>query len=254
VIRLKTDKDLEGIRKSCLVLRRTFIMLEPHVKAGMSGLELDRLATEFIRKQGAKPAFLGYEGFPNALCVSMNDAVIHGIPNKQPFKEGDLVGIDCGVDLGGYISDAAHTYAIGAVSERISLLMRTAEESLYLGIKEARAGNRIHDISRAVYRHNKREGFGIVRPYCGHGVGFAVHEEPQVPNYVGTGANPRLKPGMVIAIEPMVNLGGDGVHVANDGWTVLTNDHLPSAHYEHTVAITEGDPYVLTQFSPEELA
>ncbi len=254
MIRLKSKEDIDGIRKSCKLLMQTFAVLAPLVKLGASGLELDKVATEFIRKRGGKPAFLGYQGFPNALCVSVNDAVIHGIPNKKPFNQGDVVGIDCGISLDGYISDAAYTYAIGMVPPRIRLLMKTAEESLYLGIQEARVGNRVHDISRAVYRHNKREGFGIVRPYCGHGVGFEVHEEPQVPNYVGSGSNPRLKPGMVIAIEPMVNLGGDDVHVAKDDWTVLTSDHQFSVHYEHTVAITEKGPFILTQFSEEELA
>ena len=254
MLRLKSKEDIEGIRKSCRLLMQTFAMLAPLVKAGATGLELDRIACEFIRKRGGKPAFLGYDGFPNTLCVSVNDAVIHGIPNKKAFMEGDVVGIDCGIALNGYISDAAYTYAIGKVPERVRLLMKTAEESLYLGIQEAQVGNRVHDISRAVFRHNKREGFGIVRPYCGHGVGFEVHEEPQVPNYVSSGSNPRLKPGMVIAIEPMVNLGSDDVHVAKDGWTVLTSDHQYSVHFEHTVAVTEQGPLILTQFSDEELA
>ena len=246
MIRLKSKEDIEGIRKSCRLLAKTFAMLGPLVKAGATGLELDRIAQEFIRKHGGKPAFLGYDGFPNALCISVNDAVIHGIPSKRPFLPGDLVGIDCGISLGGYISDAAYTYAIGEIPDRLRLLMKTAEESLYLGIAEAKPGNRIHDISRAIFRHNRKEGFGIVRPYCGHGVGFDVHEEPQVPNYVGAGANPRLKPGMVLAIEPMVNLGGDDVFVARDGWTVMTADHQVSAHFEHTVVITEEGPQILT--------
>jgi methionyl aminopeptidase len=243
---LKSKEDIAGIRKSCRLLVKTFELLGPLVQAGASGLDLDRIATEFIRKNGGKPAFLGYDGFPNALCISVNDAVIHGIPGKRPFVQGDVVGIDCGIILDGYVSDSAYSYAVGDVPEAVRLLLKTAEESLYLGIQEAKAGNRVHDISRAVFRHNRRQGFGVVRPYCGHGVGFEVHEDPQVPNYVGSGPNPRLKPGMVLAIEPMVNLGGDDVFVAKDGWTVLTSDHQVSAHFEHTIAITEEGPEILT--------
>jgi methionyl aminopeptidase len=249
---LKSKEDIEGIRKSCRLLAKTFTMLAPYVQAGANGLEIDRIATEFIRANGGKPAFLGYDGFPNALCISVNDAVIHGIPNKKTWVEGDIVGIDCGIILNGYVSDAAYTYAIGNIPDRVRLLMKTTEESLYLGIAEAKVGNRIHDISRAIFRHNRREGFGIVRPFCGHGVGFDVHEEPQVPNYVGAGPNPRLKAGMVIAIEPMVNLGGDDIYVAKDGWTVLTADHQVSAHFEHTVAITDEGPQILTLPGAEE--
>lgn len=246
--RLKGPADIDGIRRSCQLLARTFEYLSPHVQAGCTGLELDKIAHAFIKSKGGTPAFLNYDGFPNTLCVSVNDAVIHGIPNKKPFAEGDLVSIDCGIVLDGYVSDAAYTYAIGSVGERVALLMKTAEESLFLGIQAAVAGNRVHDISKAVFRHNKQHGFGIVRPYCGHGVGFDVHEEPSIPNYVGPGANPRLKPGMVIAIEPMVNLGGDDVRQAADGWTVLTTDHKPSVHYEHTVAILEDRTEILTQW------
>lgn len=246
MIRLKTKEDIDGIRKSCRLLAETFKILQPHVVEGCTGLELDRIAHEFIKSKGGKPAFLNYDGFPNTLCISMNDAVIHGIPNKKAFVAGDLVSVDCGIILNGYVSDSAYTYAVGPVSDRVSLLMKTAEESLYLGISEAKAGNRVHDISRAVFRHNRKEGFGIVKPYCGHGVGFDVHEDPQIPNYVGGGANPRLKAGMVIAIEPMVNLGADGVYVAKDGWTVLTSDHQVSVHYEHTIAILEDRTEILT--------
>ena len=246
MIRLKSPADIEGIRKSCRLLAQTFELIKPLVIAGCTGLDLDRAAFDFIKSKKAKPAFLNYDGFPNTLCISVNDAVIHGIPNKQEFKTGDVVSVDCGIIIDGYVSDAAFTFPIGEVSQRMSLLLKTAEESLYQGIAEAKAGNRVHDISRAIFKHNKQFGFGIVRPYCGHGVGFDVHEEPQIPNYVGAGANPRLKPGMVIAIEPMVNLGGDGVHVAKDGWTVLTSDHQASVHFEHTIAILEDRTEILT--------
>ena len=246
MLRLKTEKDIDGIRKSCRLLAEMFDFVSRTITEGMTGLELDRLSEEFIRKHGGKPAFLMYDGFPGSLCISVNNAVIHGIPNKIPFKAGDIVGIDAGINLGGYISDMAYTYGIGTVDEKVKKLMKIAEESLYLGIAKATNGNRVHDISRAVFQHNKKEGYGIVRSYCGHGVGFEVHEEPQIPNYVG-GPNPRLKPGMVIAIEPMVNLGTDDVYVLPDKWTVVTRDGRPSVHFEHTVAILEDRTEILTK-------
>lgn len=245
--RLKNKDDIEGIRKSCKLLAETFQVLSEYIKEGASGLDVDKVAREYIEKNGGKPSFLGYKGFPNTLCVSINDQVIHGIPHKKPFESGDVVGIDCGIILNGYFSDSAFTFPIGKVDDALKNLLKTAEESLYLGIDQATAGNRVHDISRAIFKHNRKEGYGIVRPYCGHGVGFEIHEDPQVPNYVGAGPNPRLKPGMVIAIEPMVNLGGDDVFVASDGWTVVTTDRKPSAHFEHTVAILEDRTEILTK-------
>jgi len=207
---------------------------------------LDGQARKFIEKAGGKPSFLGYSGFPASICVSVNKAVIHGIPDKRPFQEGDVVGIDCGVILNGYFSDSAYTFPIGKITPEIKKLLTITKESLYLGIDQGVVGNRVKDISRAVYRHVIPHGYGVVRSYCGHGVGLAIHEDPQVPNYPGSGPNPRLKPGMVLAIEPMINLGGDDVKVLDDDWTVVTRDGSISAHYEHTILVTEDGPEILT--------
>jgi methionyl aminopeptidase len=186
-------------------------------------------------------------GFPAAICTSVNEAVIHGIPSRRKLVEGDVVSLDCGVDLDGFISDSAVTVPVGEVTPEIRELLTTTQEALEIGIAAARPGGRIHDISRAVFEHVSRKKYGVVRPYCGHGVGFAVHEDPQVPNYVSNGPNPRLKPGMVIAIEPMVNMGGDDVDLLADDWTVVTSDGSVSAHFEHTIAIREDTVDVLTR-------
>ncbi len=245
-MKLKNMDDVKGIRKSCALLAETFEYIESIIKPGTTGYDLDRVAEEFIRARGGVPAFKGYGGFPAALCLSLNDAVIHGIPKKEPFKIKDVISVDCGINLNGYFSDSAHTFTLGPQDQAVTNLLRIAEESLFLGIEEARKGNRINDISRAIFKHNRQNGYGIVRPYCGHGVGFGVHEEPQVPNYVGSGPNPRLKVGLVLAIEPMINLGTDEVYVAKDDWTVLTKDHSISVHFEHTIVILEDSTEILT--------
>ncbi|AHC15234.1 type I methionyl aminopeptidase [Salinispira pacifica] len=246
MIKIKNQEQIEGIRVSCRLLADLFDVLETEVKPGISPAELDRLARTFISDNGGTPAFLGYGGFPAALCTSVNSQVIHGIPNEKPLAEGDVISIDCGINLNGYISDSAYTFPVGAVSEEVAALLKTTEESLYKGIDAAVYGNRVKDISRAVYKHCKPKGYGIVREYSGHGVGLEVHEEPSVPNYPGGGPNPRLKPGMVLAIEPMINLGGDSVYVQDDDWTVETRDRSISAHFEHTVAIYEDHTEILT--------
>lgn len=246
MIRLKNRHQLEGIRRASRIVATVLQELIDRVEPGITGTDLDRYAQERITSLGARPSFLGYMDFPASLCISVDSAVIHGIPNGSQLKAGQVVGIDCGVVIDGFYSDSAVTVAVGPVSPEVEKLLQVTEESLYLGIEQARAGNRIHDISRAVYRRTKSEGYGVVRPYCGHGVGLEIHEDPQVPNYVGKGPNPRLKPGMVIAIEPMINLGGDDVHVLDDDWTVVTADRSISAHFEHTVAILEDRTEVLT--------
>jgi len=246
MIRLKNQKQIEGIRKSCKLLAETLQRVGELVEVGKTPKELDAFAREFIERRRGRPAFLGYHGFPGALCISKNEAVIHGIPDDEPLRSGDVVSIDCGIELDGYYSDSAVTFAVGDVPEEIKQLMRVAHESLELGIREAQAGNRIKDISRAIYQHNRQYGYGIVRPYCGHGLGLELHEEPNVPNYVGRGPNPRLKPGMVLAIEPMINLGGDEVDVLDDDWTVVTSDSSISVHFEHTVAVLKEGTEVLT--------
>jgi methionyl aminopeptidase len=246
VIRLKTKEQIEGIRRSGKLLVDVLRELIPRVKEGVSPQDLDDTARARIEAAGGRPSFLGYHGFPAALCTSVDEEVIHGIPDKTPLRNGQVVGVDCGIVLGGYYSDAAVSVPVGTISPKVERLLRVTKESLYKGVEAARVGNRINDISRAIEEHVSREGYGIVRPYCGHGVGLAIHEDPQVPNYVGPGPNPRLKPGMVLAIEPMVNLGDDDVEVLDDDWTVVTADGSVSAHYEFTVVVLSDGPEILT--------
>lgn len=246
-MKLKNTRQIERIKESGQVLARTLDSLGKMVQPDLPLLEFDAQCRSLLSAAGAKPAFLGYMGFPSSVCVSVNEAVIHGIPTKRRLKKGDVVSLDLGVDLDGFISDSAATFAVGTPSPGVEQLLRVTREALEQGILAARPNGRVHDISRAVSDHVKPYGYGIVRPYCGHGVGFAVHEEPQVPNYVSRGPNPRLKPGMVIAIEPMINLGGDDVDVLDDDWTVVTQDGSISAHFEHTIAILEDRVEVLTR-------
>lgn len=249
MIRIKNARQIEGIRRSCALLGEMFAFLKPMVKAGMSSGELDRRARDFILDRGGRPAFLGYEGYPATLCVSVNDTVIHGIPCEKEFMEGDVVGIDCGIELDGYFSDAAVTWPVGAISPEADALLRVTRECLDRAIEAVKPKSRINDISRAVYSHATRHGYGVVHQYCGHGVGLEIHEDPQIPNYVSAGPNPRLIPGMVIALEPMINLGTGDVRVESDGWTVVTLDHSISAHYEHTVLVTETGAEVLSSWT-----
>lgn len=248
MIRLKSETDLAKIRDACALLTDTLAHMRPLVQAGVTTGELDAEAREYIASLGGRPSFLGYHGFPGALCTSVNDEVIHGIPGARRLAVGDVLSIDCGIEYKGYFSDAAITIPIGAVSEAVSNLLQTTKQALFNGIEAARAGNRIHDVSKAVYSYTKERGYGVVRQYCGHGVGFEIHEDPQVPNYVSRGANPRLKPGMVLAIEPMINIGTDDVEVLDDEWTVVTADGSVSAHYEHTVAIHRDGTEILTEW------
>lgn len=248
MLKLKNQEQIQGIRESCRLLSRLFAELRPQAREGVTTRDLDEFARSFILKAGGRPAFLGYNGYPASLCVSVNQEVIHGIPGPRRLKSGDIVGLDCGIDLGGFFSDAAITVPVGRVSSEIEALLRTTRECLEKAIAAIRVGGRIHDISRAVYGHARSRGYGIVRQWCGHGVGFSPHEDPQVPNYVGAGPNPRIVPGMVLAIEPMINLGGDDVETLEDDWTVVTADGRPSAHFEHTVAVLPEGPEVLTSW------
>lgn len=246
MIKLKNTEDISALRDSGLILAETHMKLKEMIQPGVTPLELDRFARDYVEKRGARPAFLNYNGFPASLCVSVNHVVIHGIPDSTPLKEGDIVSLDMGVDLGGYISDSAYTHGVGKIADEIQKLMKVTAESLQLAIDAAVFGNRIKDISHAVFNHAKAHGYGVVREYCGHGVGFDVHEEPQVPNYPSRGLNPRLKPGMVLAIEPMINLGTDDVYLLDDDWSVVTADQSVSAHFEHTVAVLKDKTVILT--------
>ncbi len=248
MIRLKNEKELALIRESARLLSETLKRTAELAVEGISTRELDAFARAFIEKRGGKPSFLGYMNYPASLCVSINNEVIHGIPGARKLKMGDIVSLDLGVDFKGYISDMAITLPVGAVSASKRKLIDVTRECLTAGIAAAMPGNRVSDISRAVFDHAAANGFGVVREYCGHGVGFANHEDPQIPNYVGSGPNPRLKEGMVIAIEPMINRGSGDIELLSDGWTVVTSDGSDSAHFEHTVAILKNGMEIFTSF------
>ena len=235
------------IRESARIVGRCLRMLAKEVRPGVSTLELDRMAEEFIRAEGGEPAFKGYRGFPASICSSVNEEVVHGIPSaKRILKDGDVVSLDIGVRKGGFYGDAARTFPVGTISEAAKRLLEATERSLMAGIQMARPDGRVSDISAAIEREVKRSGFSVVRALVGHGVGRELHEEPQVPNYGRPGEGPRLRVGMVLAIEPMVNLGGADVVTLSDQWTVVTADRQLSAHFEHTVAIGEDGPEILS--------
>ena len=248
MIRLKNEDEINGIRKSCHLLAAMFKEVLPQVKAGMSTKQVDDLCKNFIIGHGGTPAWYR-EDFPGAACISVNEEVIHGIPStKQIIHDGDIVCLDVGIDLDGYISDSTHSVLVGNVPEKVRKLDEVTLEALQAGIDACRTGNRIKDISRAVYEVAAKHGYGVVYDYCGHGVGLDVHEDPSIPNVPDWGgANPRIQPGMVLAIEPMINLGTADVKTAKDGWTVITCDGLPSAHEEHTVAVFEDHTEILTK-------
>ncbi len=246
MIHLKTVEQINGIRKACHLTADMFNELIPKIKAGMSTYDIDKLFEHYILSHGGKPAWK-QEDFPGSVCISINEQVIHGLPSKKRFlHEGDLVSLDVGIDLDGYISDTTHSLLIGKVPEKVRKLKAVTEECLKAGIAACVAGNRISDISNAVYEIAEKNGYGVVYDYCGHGVGLDVHEDPSVPNCPFHGANPRLREGMVLAIEPMINLGTADVEVLKDGWTVVTRDGEVSCHEEHTVAIFADHTEVLT--------
>ncbi len=244
---IKTKSQIKNIRIACRIVAEVLELLKEHVKEGLTTLEIDSLIEKYILKQGGKPCFKGWYDFPNATCISINEEVIHGIPDKRIIKKGDLVSIDLGVDYKGGIGDSAYTYLVGEVSEEKRLLAKRTEESLYKAIDVATAGNRVGDIGNTVQTYVEQFGYGIVRDYCGHGVGESLWEEPQIPNYGRKGRGKRLKPNMCICIEPMINLGGDEVYVKDDNWTVVTSDSMPSAHYEAELLITDNGPEILTK-------
>lgn len=250
MIRYKNQKQVDGIRESCKLLSAMYRELAPLVLPGIETIELDMWARAWISKNGGKPAFMGYgpsnNPFPCALCISINNEVIHGIPSKRKIKPGDLVGIDCGINYGGYISDKAITLEAGKVSDEAHRLNVITRECLMRAVEAVIAGERLHQIGRAVYTLATENGFGVVRSYCGHGVGFSVHEDPQVSNNPHDGPNPRMREGMVLAIEPMITAGTDDVDLLEDGWTVVTSDGSLSAHWEHTVAVFSDHTEILT--------
>jgi len=246
MIYLKTEEEIELLRKSSLLVCRTLALVAPMVKPGVSTLELDKIAEEFIRDNGGVPSFKNYNGFPNTLCASLNEAVVHGIPNKKPLNDGDIISLDCGVFMNGFHGDVAYTFEVGTVSDDIKLLLKTTKEALQLGIDAAVAGNRIGDIGNAIQTHAESNGYGVVRELVGHGLGRDLHEAPEVPNYGKRGSGMILKEGLVIAIEPMINLKNKGVRQDKDGWTIITSDNKPSAHYEHDVVVRKGKAEVLS--------
>lgn len=246
---LKTGEEIELIRKSADLLSRTLGELALKIRPGVKTIELDKLAYEFIHDHGATPAFLNYNGFPYSLCISVNDQIVHGFPGEHVLQDGDIISVDGGVVLNGFISDSAYTFAVGEVRQEVQMLLQATKEALNLGISQAIVGRRVGDVSHAIQEHIDRFGYGIVKELVGHGVGVELHEKPEVPNFGRRGNGPKLTEGMVIAIEPMVNLGRPGVKFWDDGWTVSTIDGKPSAHFEHTVAVSKGKADVLTSFS-----
>lgn len=248
VIILKTDEEIEFMRAANRLVGKTLGELSRHIKPGVTTLQLDTIAETFIRDHGAIPTFLGYGGFPNSICTSVNENVVHGIPNTTPLQEGDVVSIDCGTNLRGFCGDSAYTFQVGEVDEKVKQLLRTTEESLYKGIEQAKEGNRIGDIGNAVQTYCESRNYSVVRELVGHGIGRQMHESPEVPNYGRRGTGPLIQNGMCIAIEPMINMGGKKVVFENDGWTVRTKDRKPSAHFEHTIAIRNGKADILSTF------
>jgi methionyl aminopeptidase len=243
----KSLNEIERIRKASKIVARTLGVLESHVQAGITTRELDQIAESEIRKAGAKPAFKGYRGFPATLCVSVNEEVVHGIPSDRKLKEGDIVGLDLGCIWEDFYGDAARTFPVGQVSEESKRLLKITEESLLIGIDQARPGNRIGDIGYAVQAHAESNGYTVVRDFVGHGIGRNLHEDPQIPNYGNRGQGPRIKAGMVLAIEPMVCQGLADVDVLSDNWTAVTRDGSLAAHFEHSVAITDNGPEILSR-------
>lgn len=248
VIILKTGEEIEFMRGANRLVGMTLGELSKHIRPGITTLQLDRIAEEFIRDHGAIPTFLGYGGFPNSICTSINENVVHGIPDNKPLQEGDIISVDCGAKLRGFCGDSAYTFCVGAVSEEVKTLLRITKESLYKGIEQAKEGNRIGDIGAAVQAYCEKHGYSVVRDLVGHGIGREMHEAPEVPNYGRRGTGPLIKNGFCIAIEPMINIGGKKVVFENDGWTVRTKDRKPSAHFEHTIAICNGKADILSTF------
>lgn len=247
-VTIKTKEEIELIRVSSLLVGETIAEVAKHIRAGISTSALNNIADEFILAHDAKAAFKGFKGFPYALCISVNEEVVHGMPGDYKLQEGDLVSIDCGVLKNGFYGDSAYTFAVGEIDTEKIKLMQVTKECLQLGINKAISGNRVGDISFAVQMHAEQNGFGVVRELVGHGIGRNLHEKPEIPNYGKQGSGMLLKPGIVIAIEPMINMGTKNVKQLNDGWTIVTADAKPSVHFEHTVAVNNLKPEILSSF------
>jgi len=254
MIQIKTEQEIELLRANNILVSDTLSEVGKHIRPGVTTLELNTLAESFIRSHGAVPGFLGYHGFPFALCISVNEQVVHGFPSEYILREGDIVSVDCGTIMKGFYGDSAYTFAVGEVDPQVRKLLEVTKEALYKGVEQAKAGNRVGDISAAVQSHAESNGFSVVRELVGHGLGRRMHEDPEVPNYGARGRGPLLKEGMVICIEPMINMGGKAVVFEKDGWTVRTKDRKPSAHYEFAVAIRKGGAEVFTDFKRIERA
>lgn len=249
MIYLKTDEEIELMRVANQLVGKTLGELAKHVAPGVTTLQLDKIAEEFIRDNGATPAFLGYGGFPNSICASVNEHVVHGIPSsKVILRDGDIISIDCGTHINGFTGDSAYTFCVGEVSPEVRHLLKTTKESLYKGIEAAVDGKRVGDIANAIQTYCDTRNYSVVRELVGHGCGRNMHEEPEVPNYGRRGCGPLLRSGMCICIEPMINLGSKNVVFENDGWTVRTKDRKPSAHFEHCIAIRPDGPDILSSF------
>jgi methionyl aminopeptidase len=246
MILVKSSSEIDYIRESGRIVALVHAVLKDIIKPGITTKDLDEIAERVILENGAQPAFKGYGGFPASICASVNEEVVHGIPGHRVLREGDIISIDVGALKNGYYGDSAKTYPVGKISAKAEKLIRVTRESFYEGLKFCKVGYRLSDISHAIQTHVEAEGYSVVRDYVGHGIGASLHEDPQIPNYGPAGKGPRLAPGMVLAIEPMINAGRFAVRVLDDHWTVVTADGSLSAHYEHTIAITDEDPIILT--------
>jgi methionyl aminopeptidase len=248
MIQLKTAEEIALMRESALIVSKTLGMLAPEIKPGATGLHLDRLAEQFIRDHGGEPGFLGMYDFPNTLNISPNAQIVHGIPNDTPFEEGDIISVDCGVLKNGFYGDHAYTFEVGEVAPETRKLLKVTKESLYVGIREFRAGKRVGDVGYAIQKYCEDHGYGVVRELVGHGLGRKLHESPEMPNYGKRGRGKKFAEGLVVAIEPMINMGSRRIRQLRDGWTILTADGKPSAHFEHDVALVDGKPELLSTF------
>jgi methionine aminopeptidase, type I (EC 3.4.11.18) len=248
VIFYKTEEEIDLMSKSNNLVARTLGEISKAIAPGISTLYLDKIAEEYIRDNGAKPAFLGYDGFPNTLCISVNNQVVHGVPSSYELKEGDIVSCDCGVLLNSFYGDSAYTFSVGTVKPEIQRLLKVTKEALYKGIEKAVEGNHLRDIGFAIQKHAEKNDYSVVREMVGHGIGKSLHEDPQVPNFGRPGRGLKLRDGLVLAIEPMINLGKKDIYQENDGWTIVTADGQASAHFEHTIVVRKGKAQILSGF------